>query len=106
MASLAAVDGAVVVTRNGAIGFGGMIVGPLDQLTEIAIANDIEGKVVTLEKIEGAGSRHRSVYHLCNALHNVIAIVVSQDGGVQLAKWRNGIVTCWDLTSATFSEEN
>ena len=106
VASLAAVDGAVVVTRNGAIGFGGMIVGPLDQLTEIAIANDIEGKVVTLEKIEGAGSRHRSVYHLCNALHNVIAIVVSQDGGVQLAKWRNGIVTCWDLTSATFAEEN
>lgn len=106
VASLAAVDGAVVVTRNGAIGFGGMIVGSLDQLTEIAMANDIEGKMVTLEKIEGSGSRHRSVYHLCNALHNVMAIVVSQDGGVQLAKWRNGIVTCWDLTSATFAEEN
>lgn len=106
VASLAAVDGAVVVTRNGAIGFGGMIVGSLDQLTEIAMASDIEGKMITLEKIEGAGSRHRSVYHLCNALHHVMAIVVSQDGGVQLAKWRNGIVTCWDITSATFAEES
>ncbi|WP_319549791.1 putative sensor domain DACNV-containing protein [Desulfogranum marinum] len=106
VASLAAVDGAVVVTRNGAIGFGGMIVGSLDLLTEIAMANDIEGTMITLEKIEGAGSRHRSVYHLCNALHHVMAIVVSQDGGVQVAKWRNGIVTCWDITSATFAEEN
>ena len=35
-------------------------------------------------------------------LHQVMAIVVSQDGNVQLAKWRNGIVTCWDLTSQMF----
>ncbi|WP_051305765.1 putative sensor domain DACNV-containing protein [Desulfogranum mediterraneum] len=105
VASLAAVDGAVVVTKSGAVGFGGMIVGSLDQLTEVAIANDIEGKMVTLEKIEGSGSRHRSAYHLCNALHQVMAIVVSQDGSVQLAKWRNGIVTCWDLTSSSFTEE-
>ncbi|WP_051309479.1 putative sensor domain DACNV-containing protein [Desulfogranum japonicum] len=105
VASLAAVDGAVVVNKGGAIGFGGMIVGSLDKLTEIAMATDTEGKMVTLEKIEGSGSRHRSVYHLCNALHHVMAIVVSQDGSVQLAKWRNGIVTCWDLTSSTFTGE-
>ncbi len=102
VASLAAVDGAVVLDNNGPIGFGGMIVGSLDKLTEVAIANDTEGDLVTLEKIEGSGSRHRSVYHLCNSIHNVMAIVVSQDGNVQLAKWRNGIVTCWDLTSTTF----
>ena len=106
MASLAAVDGAVVAGSRGALGFGGMIVGSLDKLTEVAIANDTEGKMVSLTKIEGYGSRHRSVYHLCNTLHNVIAIVVSQDGNVQLAKWRNGIVTCWDLTSQMFISEN
>jgi hypothetical protein len=105
IASLAAVDGAVALTRQGAIGFGGMIVGSLDQLTEIAMAHDIEGKMVSLAKIEGAGSRHRSVYHFCNALHNVIALVVSQDATIQVVKWRNGIVTCWDLTSATFTRE-
>ncbi|PIE57368.1 MAG: hypothetical protein CSA33_08845 [Desulfobulbus propionicus] len=105
VASLAAVDGAVVVSGGGIIGFGGMIVGSLDKLTEIAMANDTEGKIVTLEKIEGSGSRHRSVYHLCNALHTVMAFVVSQDGSVQLAKWRNGIVTCWDLTSSSFTVE-
>nr|WP_321464960.1 hypothetical protein [uncultured Desulfobulbus sp.] len=106
VASLAAVDGAVVTTGRGAIGFGGMIVGSLDKLTEVAIANDVEGKMVTLAKIEGYGSRHRSVYHLCNAIHQVMAIVVSQDGNVQLAKWRNGIVTCWDLTSQMFIGDN
>jgi hypothetical protein len=102
VASLASVDGAVVTCSSGPLGFGGMIVGSLDKLTEVAIASDIEGKMVTLAKIEGYGSRHRSVYHLCNALHEVMAIVVSQDGNVQLAKWRNGIVTCWDLTTQMF----
>ena len=106
VASLASVDGAVITTARGAIGFGGMIVGSLDKLTEVAIANDVEGKMVTLAKIEGYGSRHRSVYHLCNAIHQVMAIVVSQDGNVQLAKWRNGIVTCWDLTSQMFIGDN
>ena len=106
VASLAAVDGAVVTSSQGTIGFGGMIVGSLDKLTEIAIANDVEGKMVTLVKIEGYGSRHRSVYHLCNSLHNVMAIVVSQDGNVQLAKWRNGIVTCWNLTTQMFIGDN
>lgn len=106
VASLASVDGAVVTTSRGAIGFGGMIVGPLDKLTEVAIASDVEGKMLTLTKIEGYGSRHRSVYHLCNAIHQVMAIVVSQDGNVQLAKWRNGIVTCWDLTSQMFIGDN
>lgn len=102
VASLASVDGAVVTSSRGPIGFGGMIVGSLDKLTEVALASDVEGKVVSLANIEGYGSRHRSVYHLCNALHQVMAIVVSQDGNVQLAKWRNGIVTCWDLTSQMF----
>jgi hypothetical protein len=102
VASLASVDGAVVTSSRGPLGFGGMIVGSLDKLTEVAIASDVEGKMVSLAKIEGYGSRHRSVYHLCNALHQVMAIVVSQDGNVQLAKWRNGIVTCWDLTTQMF----
>ncbi len=106
MASLASVDGAVVTCSRGPLGFGGMIVGSLDKLTEVALASDIEGKMVTLGKIEGYGSRHRSVYHLCNAIHQVMAIVVSQDGNVQLAKWRNGIVTCWDLTTQMFIGDN
>ena len=101
-ASLAAVDGAVVTSSRGPIGFGAMIVGSLDKLTEVAIANDAEGTMVTLAKVEGYGLRHRSAYHLCNSLHQVIAIVVSQDGNIQLAKWRNGIVTCWDLTPQMF----
>ncbi len=105
VASLASVDGAVVTTSRGPLGFGGMIVGSLNKLTEVAIASDAEGKMVSLTKIEGYGSRHRSAYHLCNALHDALAIVVSQDGNVQLAKWRNGIVTCWDLTSQMFIAE-
>lgn len=102
LAGLASVDGAVVSTVRGVLGFGAMIVGSFDRLTEIAMANDNEGKIASLSKVESFGSRHRSVYHLCNALHRVMAIIVSQDGNVQLVKWRNGIVTCWDLSTQMF----
>ncbi|PIE69096.1 MAG: hypothetical protein CSA21_04155 [Deltaproteobacteria bacterium] len=106
VASLAAVDGAVVLTPDGPVGFGGMIVGALDKLTEVAKARDIEGKESVLEMVEGVGSRHRSIYHLCNALHHVMAIVVSQDGSVQLVKWLDGTVTIWDLTTTVFNDES
>ncbi len=106
VARLASVDGVVVVCSRGVLGFGGMIVGSLDILTEVAIAHDAEGTRVTLEKIESYGSRHRSAYHLCNDHHQVMAIVVSQDGNARLAKWRNGIVTCWPLTSEMFVGDN
>ena len=48
VASLASVDGAVVTCSRGPLGFGGMIVGSLDKLTEVAFASDTEGKMVTL----------------------------------------------------------
>jgi hypothetical protein len=50
------------------------------------------------------GRRHNSAYSLCDALHDVLAVVVSQDGTAQLVKWNNGMVTVWEQLSPSLIE--
>ncbi len=97
VAGLTAVDGAVILTqRHELIGFGAVILGPSDKV-EIARSLDSEGDATVLESMDGVGMRHRAVYHLCNELHDAIAMIISQDGDVDVVKWKNGIVTCWNV---------
>ena len=88
------VDGAVVIThRLELIGFGAEISGKLERVDEVAQALDPEGIQIWKEQADCVGTRHRSAYSLCNALHEVVAAVVSQDGTAQLVKWNEGLVT-------------
>jgi hypothetical protein len=41
--------------------------------------------------------RHRAAYNLCNEMHDAIAMIISQDGDVNVARWNNGIVQCWNV---------
>lgn len=102
VAGLAAVEGAVVLGERGVLGFGAIIVASFSHLTEVGLAGDNEGKVVRPVPIEDYGSRHYSTYQLCNSCHGMLAIIVSQDAGVQLCTWRNGLATCWHLTAEMF----
>lgn len=99
IAGLTAVDGAVVISqRQELMGFGGMILGSLDnKVSLVARSLDFEGESNALEPVDRAGMRHRAVYHLCNEMHDALAIVISQDGGVHIVMWKNGIVTYWDV---------
>lgn len=101
VAGLAAVDGAVILSGHELIGFGGMIAGHSDKVT-VARALDSDGERTVLESTDGVGMRHRAVYHLCNELHDVIAMIISQDGDVEVVKWNNGIVTCWNVLPFPF----
>ncbi|MGO8999310.1 MAG: putative sensor domain DACNV-containing protein [Polyangiaceae bacterium] len=97
LASLADVDGAVVLsTRWEVLGFSAEIIGDLPDVPRVAIARDVEATRRTFEATDGVGTRHRSAYRLCAALHDAIAIVVSQDGAVRWVAWNEGEVTCWD----------
>ncbi len=97
IAGLAAVDGAVVMTqRFELLGFGGEISGELPGVETVAKALDIEGDETTEEPTEGFGTRHRSAFRLCNALPDVIAVVISQDSNVRFVKQKDGAVTYWD----------
>jgi len=97
LAGMAAADGAVVLARPlGIVGFGGEICGRLKHVDIVARALDRAGSRVETEVTSGVGTRHRSVYRLCQALPAASAIVVSQDGGVRIVRQVNGQVTYWE----------
>jgi hypothetical protein len=97
LAGLADVDGVVVLsTRWEVLGFSAEIVGDLPEVLRVAVASDVEARGRTFETTDGVGTRHRSAYRLCAALHDAMAIVVSQDGAVRWVAWHEGEVTCWN----------
>ncbi len=96
IASLTAIDGAVVLSRNFEIlGFGAEIT-ELSDVKRVARALDGEGEEVRLEATESQGMRHRSVYRLCNAVTSIMGLVISHDGEIRFVKHREGRVTYWN----------
>lgn len=97
IASLAAMDGAVVLTKRFEIlGFGAEIAGTLPKIESVRRALDLEGERFVVEDIDGVGTRHRSAYRLCMASPETVAIVVSQDGGCRFVASEKDFVTYWD----------
>jgi hypothetical protein len=105
VAAMTQVDGAVVIThRMEMIGFGAEISGKMEHVDSVAQALDPEGTEFWKEQTDGVGTRHHSAYSLCNAHHNVMAVVVSQDGTAQLVKWNRNMVTVWEQLSPSLIE--
>lgn len=104
VARLTGVDGAVVTTEAPElIGFGGIIQGNYEMGQHVAKALDPEGMSRQIERIESVGTRHRSCYYLCKKFHNVLAIVVSQDGKVRAVTWGDDTVLYWDVIPIDFA---
>lgn len=95
-ADLMGVDGALLLSDMfDLLGFGAEIQASHVSVDVIYRACDLEGAVLEEEKIDGGGTRHRSVYRLV-ALHpECLAIVISQDGGVRFVTGREGKVIYW-----------
>ncbi|MHB1349271.1 MAG: putative sensor domain DACNV-containing protein [Desulfobulbaceae bacterium] len=105
IANLAAVDGAVVLTKSlDLVGFGGVIKGTFSKEDITARALDAEGNQRVYEQPEGVGTRHLAVYHLCKEIPDVLAIVISQDGNASLVNWMDGFVTYWDFLPMTVDD--
>jgi len=104
IATLTGVDGAVVTTEGlELIGFGGIIQGTMEMGGAVAQALDPEATRRRVERVESVGTRHRSLYYLCNKLQDVLGIVVSQDAKAQVVKYDRDIVTCWDVIPIDFA---
>ena len=104
-ADLTSVDGAVVFTEGfELLGFGAMISVGLKGVKTVARALDIEG--IRREQISSGsfGARHRSVFRFCNAVHDAMAIVISQDRLVRLVKWKEGMVTYWNHVTTSIMD--
>jgi hypothetical protein len=97
LADFAGVDGAVVLTnKSRALGFGAMIKGDFDQVSSVARAISVEGDKRLPEPTESLGTRHRSVFYLCQQIPDALGFVISQDGSVRVVKWMDGMVTYWE----------
>ena len=97
VATLADVDGAVVLTKTfELVGFGGEIRGELPLVANVARALDAEGHHVDLEPTDAVGTRHRSVYRIASVFPDALCIVVSQDGAARVVHAPGGVVTYWD----------
>jgi len=108
IARLAAIDGAVVLTKRfELLGFGAEIIGGGEYVPMVARAVDLEGEHREVEPTTNVGMRHHSAYRLCQDVRDALAIVVSQDGSVQFVRWLDGSVTYWNqeaLSGLTFDE--
>jgi hypothetical protein len=97
LADLTRVDGTVLMTDSlEVLGFGVEIAGELPEVTRVAHALDLEGTEREWVRTDRVGTRHRSAYRLCQALHDALALVVSQDGGLRFIRWHVDGVTYWE----------
>jgi hypothetical protein len=105
LAALGDVDGAVVLTdRFELLGFGGEIMGRAGHIATVRRALDLEATEYAEVRIDGVGTRHRSAYRLCAQEPEAMAIVVSQDGGVQFVASHDGEATYWEHVAASGAE--
>jgi hypothetical protein len=96
MASLATVDGTVVMNRRfELLGFGGEIT-VAEPVLQIHRAVDLEATETTASMVDNEGTRHRSAYRLCQAYPDTLAFVVSQDGGITVVHNQEARVVCWE----------
>jgi hypothetical protein len=97
LADFTHVDGTVLITDSLEIlGFGVEIAGGLPEVAQVARALDVEGAEREWVRTDRVGTRHRSAYRLCEALHDALALVVSQDGGLRFVRWHGDGVTYWE----------
>jgi hypothetical protein len=97
VADLTRVDGTVLMTPSlEVLGFGVEIAGDLPEVTRVARALDLDGSKTEWVRTDRVGTRHRSAYRLCQALHDALALVVSQDGGLRFIRWHGDGVAYWE----------
>jgi hypothetical protein len=97
LADLTRVDGTVLMTDSlEVLGFGVEIAGELPEVAQVARARDLDGNDREWVRTDRVGTRHRSAYRLCQALHDALALVVSQDGGLRFIRWHGDAVTYWE----------
>lgn len=100
VASLSAVDGAVVLSKDfELLAFGVEIATgtpPREAATRILRALDGEGEQTIEDDEENVGTRHRAAYRFVQAHPAGMAIVVSQDGTVRFVACHDGRVTYYE----------
>ena len=97
IASLAAIDGAVVLDKRfGILGFGAEVSSEMPVPLRVWRAVDLEGQQREPAALEDVGTRHRAAYRFVQGQPRGLAIVISQDGGVSFVANVDGDVVFWE----------
>src|SRR5438477_9778578 len=81
IASLTAVDGAVVLTDTlRIIGFGVEVTTSLSGVDKVYVTEDADGTDVKETRFAEFGTRHRSAFRFAASMEQAVAFVLSQDG--------------------------
>lgn len=96
IASLTAVDGAVVLTdKLRIIGFGGEVRVSAPGTDAIYHATNEDGTQATAAPFTGYGTRHRSAFRFVESMDPAVAFILSQDGGIKAATLVGKQVVMW-----------
>jgi len=95
VASLAAVDGALLVTDQlRVLGFG-VEVTAASKPVSVKRAADVFGKDAKPIPFDSQGTRHRSAFRFCAGFKGAAAFIMSQDGGIKAARKLGDDVLVW-----------
>ena len=96
VASLTAVDGAVVLTdKLRIIGFGAEVRVSSSGTDTIHVAKDTEASDLSTAPFTGYGTRHRSSFRFVESVEPSVAFIMSQDGGIKATTKVNAKVVMW-----------
>jgi hypothetical protein len=96
IASLTAVDGAVILTdKLRIIGFGGEVRVNTPGTDTIYHATNEAATQVTAAPFTGYGTRHRSSFRFVESMDPAVAFILSQDGGIKAATQVGERVVMW-----------
>ena len=106
VASLTAVDGAVIVTdKLRLLGFGAEIRTETRQAYPVYIAGSAKGRPYIESSFSSYGTRHRSTFRFCSRMRHSVAFVVSQDGGIKAIRKVGAKVVMWSNFELGFGAE-
>ena len=103
VASLTAVDGAVVLTDTfRIIGFGAEVTASFSGTDKVHIALDAEGTETREASFVGYGTRHRSAFRFTGSMESSVAFVMSQDGGIKAIRQVGAKLLMWQYFKIGF----
>ncbi len=96
VASLAGVDGAVLITdRLRVLGFGAEVIAHSPSLRFIRSAENEDGDKGPLIPFDAYGTRHRSAFRFCSSYEDAMTFVISSDGGIKGVKRVGADLAFW-----------
>lgn len=104
IASLTAVDGAVVLTDTfRIIGFGVEVTANFFGTDKVHVAEDQVGRKSKEESFTEYGTRHRSAFRFVGSMESAVAFVMSQDGGVKAIRQDGPRLLMWPYFQIGFA---